>query len=398
MAKKNKKSRFGNPAKAAADTAARGDATIAADARLERAMEALSPGFVQWLESQSRPDQAIDASLIIVDDFFDAYRIVEPQTDPTALVPEAVSEVLEAADQLNPLAAMGLRAGMREYVDYLAQAKLWTGTAQDLAAVQVELARVGLADADFAPVDLGEEILAPADYEFADIYIPELTREEILETVQNSPLWKNTVALLAWIGDGKVLSDDGTLRDQAGVAVVLVHSALGKLSDAAKLNTPEERNAERLSLYLQLLNVAGLISIKDMIVQVSEQAAGALSDEDYMIEAMRNIVGYFIFLLTLQGSDAGDYEDWHYEMADWMIQASSQAPPESALLVQALAEPNTVHPDVVTLARDIAAWAEEGLVTVGEFIEVPAAYRPDVFDMLKDDFTLKSVGPGAPLS
>lgn len=403
MAQKNKKSRFGNPAKAAADTAARGRTVVSsADSRLQRAMESLSPGFVAWLEAQGRPDKSIDASLMIVDDFFDMYRIIEPQTDPMALVPAAVQEVMEVTAHANPLGVLTLRAGVRDYVDYLAHAKLWTGSAEDLAAVQAELQRTGRdvdpTDVDRTDVDrtdVEEDFLAPEDYEFADVYIPELTQEEILATVLNTPLWKNTMALLDWIGDGRDVTGHHTLQAAEEGAATLTHSGLGMLGNAANFTTPAAHDAARLTLYWEMLDVAGLITIDDSQVFVTKPVVASAADEDDIIETMRELIGLFIFTVTLAGSEDADYEYWQLEMSDWLTQCSSVAPPSSAPMIQALEDPESVHPDLLAIAQNIAHWAEEGLVTVGEFIEVPPAYRADVFDMLSDDLPVSAVGPGA---
>ncbi|WP_425862762.1 hypothetical protein [Arthrobacter sp. TWP1-1] len=393
MAQKNKKSRFGNPAKAAADAAARGKATASsADVRLERAMESLSPGFVAWLESQSRPDKSIDTSLLILDDFFDMYRMLEPQTDPTALVPAAVQEVMEVTAHANPLGVLTLRAGVRDYVDYLAHAKLWTGSAEDLDAVTAELKRTGTMA---GRADVEEDFLALEDYDFADVYIPELTQKEILATVLDTPLWKNTMALLDWIGDGKELTEHRTLRDFDEGAATLTHSGLGTLGNAADFTTPEDHDAARLSLYWEMLDVAGLITINESHVYVTKPVVDSSADEDDIIETMRELIGLFIFTVTLAGSGEGDYEYWQLEMSDWLTQCSSVAPPESATMIQALADPESVHPDLLAIAQNIAHWADEGLVTVGEFIEVPPAFRADVFDMLSDDLPINAAGPGA---
>lgn len=393
VAQKNKKSRFGNPAKAAADAAARGKVTASsAEVRLERAMESLSPGFVAWLESQSRPNKSIDTSLLVLDDFFDMYRIIEPQTDPMALVPAAVQEVMEVTAHANLLGVLTLRAGVRDYVDYLAHAKLWTGSAEDLAAVQAELKRTGM---DAGRADVEDDFLAPEDYEFADVYIPELTQEEVLETVLDSPLWKNTMALLDWIGDGKDVTGHRTLQAFAEGAATLTHSGLGTLGNAANFTTPEDHDDARLSLYWDMLDVAGLITINDAHVYVTKPVVDSAADEDDIIETMRELIGLFIFTVTLAGSEDADYEYWQLEMSDWLTQCSSVAPPASAPMIQALADPESVHPDLLAIAQNIAHWAEEGLVTVGDFIEVPPAYRADVFDMLSDDLPVNAVGPGA---
>jgi len=387
--KSTKKSRFGNPAKAAADAATRTQATRSSDARLERAMEALSPGFVAWLQSQGRPDKSIDMSLLILDDFFDMYRIIEPHMDPTALVPAAVQEVMDVTADANPLGVMGLRSGVRDYANYLDQTRLWTGTPEDLGIVRDVCNQTGGSGTGFDSAEV-----SPEDWELADIFIPELSREEMVETAANSPLWQNTQALLAWLGDGRDLAADGTMDAAPDALVALSHSGMGQLAAAATFTTPEDHRAARLDLYWELLNVAGLVSVEDNQLRPTP-AALALAGDDDMLLAMRDLMGQFIYVMTLEGSEEGVYEEWHLDMADWLTQAASQAPPEAALLIQAVEEPDAADPDVLAIAQNIAQWAQEGLVTVGEFVQVPPTWRPDVFDMLKDDFTIHATGPGA---
>lgn len=392
MAKKpksTKKSKFGNPAKAAADAATRTAVRPSAEARLERAMEALSPGFVSWLESQGRPDKSIDMSLLILDDFFDMYRIVEPHMDPTALVPAAVQEVMDVMADANPVGVMGMRSGVRDYVNYLGHAHLWSGAPEDLTMVLEVCNQTGGAGADF---DGGE--ISPEDWEFADVFIPELSREELLETAANSPLWQNSLSLLAWLGDGRELTAEGSMEATPDALAALAHTGIGKLAAAATLSTPEDHNAARLDLYWELLNVAGLVAVDDNQLRPTPEARD-LGTEDGMLAAMRDLMGHFIYIVTLEGSEEGVYEEWHLDMADWLTQAASEAPPEADLLIAALAEPDAADPDVLAIAQNIAHWAEEGLVTVGEFVQVPPAWRPDVFDLLKDDFTINATGPGA---
>ncbi|MFB9165185.1 hypothetical protein [Arthrobacter psychrochitiniphilus] len=391
--KNAKKSRFGNPAKASADSAARSTQRPSAEARLDRAMVALSSGYVAWLEAESRPNKSIDLSLAILDDFFDMYRILEPHPDPTNLVPAALREVLEVTGHANPLGVMTLRNGVHDYIAYLAEAELWTGTHEDLMTIFEELAQTAVPGAD--PDDaLDDDSLSVEDYEFAEIYLPTVSEEAAATTAANSPLWKNVLALLEWIGEGKDLTEHGTVLDQEGAAATLIHTGVGALAAAAAFTTPADHGAARLALYWQLLDVAGLVSVRES--RISPTSTQLLQSNDpEMVLHMRDLMGHLIYTATLEGSEEGIYEDWHLEMADWLTQAASGAPPEAALLIQALEEPDSVHPDLLAIAQNIAHWAEEGLVTVGEFIEVPPVWRPDVFDMLKDDFPIQAVGPGA---
>ncbi|MBP2412207.1 hypothetical protein JOF48_001006 [Arthrobacter stackebrandtii] len=396
MAKKSKntkKSRFGNPAKAAADAAAKTEARSAADARLDRAMTALSSGFVDWLEAQSRPDTSIDVSLAILDDFFDMYRIIEPHADPTNLVPEAVYEVMDVTADANPLGVLTLRSGVNDYVSYLAQASLWTGTPEDLAAVRAELVRTD------APETLDGAHLTDADgpdggdFEFADIFIPELSPEDLVAAAQHSPLWLNTLALLDWVGDGRELGPDGKITDQEQAAAVISHSGFKRFTNAQNNNTAGQHGADRLAFYWEMLAANSIITVADNKICVAD-GAPQQDDTDDIAHTMSNLLGYYVFSVILADAVDDDLEDWQNAMAGWLSSAASATPPAAAVLLHALEEPEE-DPAAYYTAEYIARWAEEGLVTLDEHLLVPPAWRADVYDILHDDFPIQAVGPGA---
>ncbi|MDQ0278627.1 HAD superfamily hydrolase (TIGR01509 family) [Arthrobacter silviterrae] len=427
MAKKSKKSRFGNPARAAADAAARANSVPLREVRLDRAMEALAPGYALWLESQGRPDADIDMSLMVLDDFFDLYRMLEPTTDALSLVPGAVREVLAAAAAANPQATFALRSGVRDYVGYLVQASLWTGTPGELAELadvfkqpawpgvdpaspaSLALPPEGAADHD---VDLddgwdddgwddGGGAVDPADYAFADVFVPEQAAGQFASTARESPLWKNVESILAWVGGGRDVTTKGVLRkkDRAQAAVAIRHSGAGLLGAAVSSSyTAAELEAEaldRLALYWHLLTSLGLVAIEAGRAVVGPRLGERLGDEAATLEVFRDVLGQFIFVSTLSGSEPGRYTSWHVDMASFMAECSSENPPESAPLVQALESPDTAHPELYILARNVASWAAEGLVTVDSHVTVPPAFRREVADMLAEDFHIKAVGPGA---
>ncbi len=396
MAKKSKntqKSRFGNPAKAAADSAARTEARSAADARLDRAMTALSSGFVNWLEARGRPDKSIDVSLAILDDFFDMYRIIEPHTDPTRLVPEAVYEVMDVTADANPLGVLTLRSGVNDYVGYLSQAGLWSGTPEVLAAVLAELGRT---DAP-GTVDGGDltdaEGADGGDYAFADIFIPELSPEELVAAVQTAPLWLNTLALLDWIGDGRELGPDGQITDQDQAAAAISHSGFERFTNAENHNTDGQHAADRLAFYWEMLSANSIIKVDGNKICVAD-GAPQRDDADDIAHTMSNLVGYYVFSVILADAMDEDLEDWQNTMAGWLAGAASATPPEAAVLLHAMEEPEE-DPAAYYTAEYIARWAEEGLVKLDEYLVVPPAWRADVYDILHDDFPIQAVGPGA---
>jgi hypothetical protein len=409
-----KKSRFGNPAKAAADAAARAHAVTLADVRLERAMEAIAPGFALWLQSRGRDDASIDVSLMILDDFFDMYRILEPRTDAFSLVPAAVREVLDVSADANPSSAFALRSGVRDYVDYLVQAALWTGTASEVseladvfkqpgldAAVELNLDAllpVGIGAPEYAP---NEDPIDPADIEFPAIYVPELSAEQFLAAAAASPLWKNALALLAWLGDGKDTSIKGSLRkkDRAGAAASLSTTGAGILGEAALVSATaaelEAETSDRLKLYWHLLSSLGLIEFRAARARISPRGQHCLDQTEPEAEVFRDMLDQLIFISTLTGSEPGAYDDWHFNMATFMVQCASANPPTPEVLATALRSPDTVDAELFILAKNVASWAAEGLVTVGEHVEVPAAFRLDLLEMLREDFGVVSEGPGA---
>ncbi|MGA7204884.1 MAG: hypothetical protein WBX27_09670 [Specibacter sp.] len=422
MAKKpssTKKSRFGNPAKAAADAAARANAASLADIRLERTMEAVAPGFALWLESQGRDDASIDISLMILDDFFDMYRILEPRTDAFSLVPAAVREVMEVSADANPSSAFALRSGVRDYVDYLVQAALWTGTPGELLELAdvfkqpswpgldptVELNLDALLPAgrsaqgdDHAP---GDDVIEPADREFATVHVPELSAKLFMATAEATPLWKNTLALLAWIGDGRDTSLKGLLRnkDRAGASATLSNTGAGILGEAnlasATAAELEAETRERLKLYWHLLGSLGLVQFKAGRALLSPRAQDFLDPGEPAAEVFRDMLDQFILISALTGSEPGVYDDWHFDMATFMVRCASDNPPTPDALVEALQSPDTADARVHILAKNVASWAAEGLVTVGGHVEIPDAFRLDVAEMLNEDFGVVAAGPGA---
>ncbi|AIY02796.1 hypothetical protein ART_3197 [Arthrobacter sp. PAMC 25486] len=403
---KSKKSRFGNPAKAAANT---GGAHVASldEARVKRSMETLRRGFALWLSGKHRGDQSIDISLMILDDFIGAYLICDPQADFRSLMPDAVDEVIETAASINPQATFALRSGIRDFIEYLVESALWTGTMHEVMALQETLKQPewpGLAPGTELNLDSlrpDPDWLDPKEFELSDIFVPELSRELVLGTVRASPLWKNAEALLMWIGGGKSLTAKSRIfkKDQPAAFAALSHSGGGSLDVARRSSATadelEDDLITRFNLYWGLLVESGLIEFKNNRVLVSSKGAGCLADAERMALAVGDLLDHFIFNSTLAGSEPGQLDDWHLDMTSFLVQCASETPPKAAMLISALESPETAHPDLLEMAKNVRLWAMEGLVTVDERIEVPPAYRVDVAEMFKEDFTVKVIGPGA---
>jgi len=393
VAKKTKKSRFGNPAKAAADASQRSQATPLNDVRLERTMTALSPGFVQWLETLHRSDASIDISLMILDDFFDMYRILEPQTSATALVPAAVREVINVAGSANPQASIALRRGLGDYLDYLVHASLWTGTAEELAAAKEALQLTQSPGSSDDPAAVFEDHLEMDDFDFSDVYIPEVSATAFAESIRQTPLWKNTRTILAWMGEGKAVTADRLLKAKDRKAAATCLNVIGEGVPEGIIGGADM--PDRFELYWQLLEVSGLIRISDSGAHLTAQGSRALTEDEPLDLGVREMMSHFIFLTTLDGSEPGSYEDWHFDTAAILLQSASETPAKAAIFLTALKqEPAQVQPDLLFVARACAIWAAEGLLTIDEHLTVPPALRHDVYEMLREDFSISVTGPG----
>ncbi|WP_449374496.1 hypothetical protein [Arthrobacter psychrolactophilus] len=293
MAKKSsktKKSRFGNPAKAAADTSG---ATVTSlnGARVKRSRETLSRGYALWLSGKQRGDESITISLMILDDFFDSYLILDPQADFRSLMPDAVDEFMETAASINPQATFALRSGVRDFMEYLVESELWTGTMHDVAALQGILqqpAWPGLApgtEVSLEDLHLDPDWIDPKEFELSDIYVPELNRDLVLRTIVASPLLKNATALLRWIGGGRKLTTKGQIfkKDQPAAFATLSHSGGVPLDTAwrssATAGELEEDLANRFNLYLRLLSDTGFIKFENNHALVSNKGADCLADD-----------------------------------------------------------------------------------------------------------------------
>ncbi|ALE93712.1 hypothetical protein AOC05_17545 [Arthrobacter alpinus] len=155
---------------------------------------------------------------------------------------------------------------------------------------------------------------------------------------------------------------------------------------------------DRLKLYWHLLGSLGLVQFKAGRASIAPRGRDFLEQGGAPFEVFRDMLGQFIFISTLTGSEPGLYEDWHFEMASFMVLCASQTPPAPEVLVSALESPDAASLDLFILAKNVASWAAEGLVTVGEHVEVPPAFRLDLAEILRGDFDIVSTGPGAGLN
>lgn len=389
---KNKKPRFGNPAKAAAHA----NATSPGAMRAARALAAATPGFSQWLTGQGHDAEMIDLDLVILGKFFEYYAKVQPHFEPTALEEAPVRKALEAAYAFDPLMPRLIKIVVERYVSYLAQTSQWTSTFSELAAVH-EAAKPTAAEL-YDNADWDTDPRDPREWELPDIYLPFRDRGQDVRAMARTPLWKNTVTLLNWIGGGRDTPQAWVLREED---LPFAFACLGARPDGTHADVVAGKDKDllnRLTLYWELLRDADLIMVEPSRISVTDGGRDCLAREDEMVEAVLDMMSYFIFLSTLANPadpDADEPTAEQLSAAAFLVACASEAPPTSAVFVSALQQPDQASPEEAFDAHKMALWASEGLVTVGERVTVPAPFRELVADTFSDTFTINVAGPGA---
>lgn len=215
---KSKKSRFGNPAKAASDN----KVLSFTDAAAHRSVEKLLPAFHDWLGRAGVDPEERERLSSLLMNFFRNYSASVGVPDATALDVDLATQILADAGRFHPEMRVAVSTALGGYLKFLSSMQLWTGPTADLQQL------VALAD---------QGVFEPPARELAD-YVHHEGMAQAAAGVDRAGRqyvsW--AVALLRWIGDGRELTATGMLRrkDIAEAAACVEANAVG----SARLELP----------------------------------------------------------------------------------------------------------------------------------------------------------------
>ncbi|AXJ09136.1 plasmid pRiA4b ORF-3 family protein [Arthrobacter sp. PM3] len=377
--------------------------------RVGRALDALTPAFVQWFDDGSPGAAPIALGCLKqVESVLGRYMDSTAAADVTVFEP--VPLAVAVTDEVVAAAGSGSSAGgtaeagdagfvvsaIYTYIDFLSDTGRWSGTAEQLAGVLDFLDAIGQQEDDGAGV----------------IGVPDVPEQEALDELSRLPLVRRATALLEWIGDGRPVTGTGALRlrdIEAAAACVGVAARGGTKRAGAPLpgtagaaDVPTVRSMYEVPLLAQMwaaLETAELIKITSTkavpFEGVDAFLAGGPSER---LEELVFFVDSFLMSAVL---DYDPEQPWERIVAGLqasiLIAAATDDPP---LLERVLAAPDAAPAEEKAMTRlftDMAVdrlngLADLGLLTIDTHFRVPPALIRCVANVFDDEWVLAGLG------
>jgi hypothetical protein len=384
--------------------------------RVGRALDALTPAFVQWFDDGSPGAASIALGCLKpVESVLGRYMDSTAAADVTGFEP--VPLAIAVTDEV--VAAAGTSAGASDgapaagtadtgdagfvvsaiytYIDFLSDTGRWSGTAEQLAGVLDFLDAIGEQDDDGAGV----------------IGVPDMPQQEALDELSGLPLVRRATALLQWIGDGRPVTATGALRlrDIEAAAACVGVAAKGGTKRAgdplpgtagAADPVPTVRSMYEVPLLAQMwaaLETAELIKITSTKAVPFEGVEAFLGGG--LAERLEELVFFVDSFLRSAVLDYDPEQPWERIVAG--LQASilmAAATDDPPLLERVLAAPGAAPAEEEAMTRlltDMAmdrlnGLAELGLLIIDTHFRVPPALIRCVANVFDDDWVLAGLG------
>ena len=384
MAKKSskaKKTRFGNPATAAAAEGATASNVIsfseavaqrAKAGRLPAPMDRLVPAFKDWMAAAGVPTEEIPRLASLLMNYFKNYTASVSSPDPTKLDVKLTGQILEDAGRFHPEMRVSVSLALNSYLKFLMTTQAWTGPRNDLVAL------LSLTD---------EKIFAPSSQELA-LYVyhdgsdPAAAGAD--RAVRPYVLW--TAALLEWIGDGRELTATGLLRrkDIAAAAACVEVDALGSASVQLPSDGQEPArtvtsmaHVPRLMQYWHALIDTNLIRLSGKKVEPTRAGRAFLRAPALALQPTAQLAYCLFYDEAIPYDDADPAASADAAVARLLAAAASSAPNIAIPFEPA----ESSHPFDLSdwrayrVTRSLTDLATAGLVEQGTVLVVPQSVR-----------------------
>ncbi|MGY3320819.1 plasmid pRiA4b ORF-3 family protein [Arthrobacter sp. TE12232] len=375
--------------------------------RVGRALDALTPAFVQWFDDGSPGAAALALGCLkqvenVLGRYMDSTAAAEvtgfePVPLAAAISDEVVALSDAPADGMTDLENAGFIVGaFHVYVDFLAETGQWSGSAEQLAGV-----------VDFL------DLIADDDDEPGVIDVPYIPEEEALKALSELPLIRRATALLRWIGDGRPVTATGALRlrdIEAAAACVGVAVKGGAKQTSAPLPgtavssepVPTVRSMYEVPLLAQMWNAleaAELIQIKSTKAVPFPDSAAFLTGSDS--ERLDEFSLFALCFLREAVLGFDPEQPWERILAgiqtSILIAATTADPPSMERVLAAPHHAPAAEKSMTELLTSMAVGrleglSELGLLTIDTHFRVPAALIGCVADVFDDDRLLAELG------
>lgn len=266
---------------------------------------------------------------------------------------------------------------LKEFVMFLAETGLWSGTVEEFKAVF--------------------ELISAQSGE-SPVVVPELDEATADEKWLALPLVATTRQLLAWVGEGRAVRPNGLLEESEivsaaaaiGIEVVFDTDAQPETFSwvpAAGTAVGSLAHIPKLSTYWDALLRAGLLTKQDnQAVPTPVVSEALLADHGFGARGIKDIIAEGIYAHVLLNAIGPENDHTVTQMAAALLsKAGSNNPPRSEVAFQIPAvdelEPEQAHlqplfektiPGAEAILRALEA---EGMVRIGKHLRVPRVLR-----------------------
>lgn len=367
--------------------------TSVAEVRAARALDTVTPAFVDWCVSGPGIPAGVALEILAqTTKFVVAYFEQSPAFEVTNFMPgpfeQALGGLIAPVFLEDEDEATSIFDAVHLYLEFLEDTEAWTGTWEDLETIH----------AQFHLEDGGLP---------GEMALPELSPEEELAGLEGTELAHRLDRLLRWIGAGQDVTSTGALKlkDVAaagaavGVAVTGIKPAANKDQDALFAAVGVEESGGRpavvksmyqepmLAKFWAALEAVQLIDVGATRVRLTSRAHELL-EPGYpnRRQILREFTTNFLVVSVLGEQE---WAPWIAEAAmaqtALLVMASNGQPVRVESLADAVAPgvdgldsfvPNTIQ-------KRMAALAELGLVMLGEEVQVPPFMVASIMELLK---------------
>ena len=382
MAKKSKtpkKSRFGNPAKAAAATAATTNVVSFTDAVAKRALEPLLPGFTSWMGQAGVDAEEIQRLSHLLMNFFKNYAQSIPTPEANNLDVELTSRILDSAGGFHPEMRAAVSLALNSYLKFLLTTGSWLGTPAQLQQLITMTA---------------PEAALAANSKYAQrVSRPLLTAGESAASAEELVFVHRATALLAWIGEGREVTTSGLLKrkDIQAAAACVDKNAVGSATRAATPGAGHDApmpmtsmtQLPRLMDYWRALADAELIHVSRQRVTVTGLGRVFQSDPNERARYAVMLAYFLAYDVLVPYDDDNPKKPVRTEIAEILASAASSHPPETSTVLGKTPAGDRRDYTAVLVETEIRRLAAEGLVEIGSHLVVPPVLRHAVEQLLR---------------
>ena len=393
--------------------------------RAGRALDALTPAFVQWFDDGSPGAAAVALHFLkhiepVLGRYLDGTAAAELTGFEPDLLAMAISDEIAAtagggaAGSADVESAVFVVEAIHAYVDFLSETGRWSGSEEQLDQVRYFF-----------------DILAGDEEEGGYLEVPDIPEAQALEVLSGLPLIQRVGALLRWIGPGRPVTGTGALRLRdieaaaacVGVAVRGGTKRTGSgmpgikplpgiealpgtepVPGAEPDAVPTVRSMYDVPLLAQIwaaLQAAELIKVAATKVVPFEDSEGFLTGgPSQRLDEFSLFISCFLEQAVLRHDQDRPWEWIAAGMQTSILMAAATPEPPALERVLAAAdyapESEKLMADALTrltVAR-LEDLAELGLLTIDTHIRVPPALIRCVADAFDDDRVLAELGLG----